>query len=215
MRRCRLLLACTLMPPVQPFAAPIRRVRAVLRASDAEDIDADAARIAEMRKRMEGMFSGAEAPAAPAVKDASAPDTTESPAAAPPVADTPRPSVGAKPPRLGRATQRWTPPTRKSVTKAQDAVPFQRREVRGGRDVVQPRQRDDNIPGVVNFASNPRTFATGGAIVALSFVLYASVFLTGGINNGAARYAGDPEIMGEFFSADVDDRPPPTERVWI
>ena len=44
----------------------------MLRASDAEDIDADAARIAEMRKRMEGMFSGAEAPAAPAVKDASA-----------------------------------------------------------------------------------------------------------------------------------------------
>ena len=127
-------------------------------------------------------------------RTASAPDTTETPAdapsrtpparkptdaAAPSVADTPRPSTGAKPPRLGRATQRWTPPAWKSVTRAQDAAPFQRREVRGGRDVVQPRPRDDNIPGVVNFASNPRTFATGGAIVALSFVLYASVFLSG------------------------------------
>jgi len=69
LRRRRLLLACTLIPPVQPFAAPIRRVRAVLRASDAEDIDAEAARIAEMRTRMEGMFSGAEAPAAPAAED--------------------------------------------------------------------------------------------------------------------------------------------------
>ena len=49
----------------------------MLRASNADDnadeIDADeAARIAEMRKRMEGMFSGAEPEAAPATEDAPA-----------------------------------------------------------------------------------------------------------------------------------------------
>ena len=179
----------------------------MLRASSADDntdeIDADeAARIAEMRKRMEGMFSGTEAEAAPAAEDAPA---TSPPPAAP------------KPPRLGRGTPRWTPPKRRAVTKAQDAEPFTRREVRGGRDVVQERRRnDDNIPGLVNFASDPRTFAAGGAVVALSFVLYVYAFLSGGINDGTARYAGDPETMGsgfDFFASEPDDRP--TERVWI
>ena len=174
----------------------------MLRARNAdENADADeAARIEEMRKRMEGMFSGAEAEAAPATEDA--PRT---------------PSTTAKPPKLGRASsQRWTPPKRRAVTKAQDAEPFTRREVRGGRDVVQERRRnDDNIPGLVNFASDPRTFAAGGAVVALSFVLYVYAFLSGGINDGAARYAGDPETMGggfDFFAAEPDDR---SERVWI
>ena len=206
--RCLLfVLACTLLQQGQPFAPPlcVRKQSAVLRASSADDntdeIDADeAARIAEMRKRMEGMFSGAEAEAAPAAEDA-------------PQA----PSTAAKPPRIGRGAPRWTPPKRRAVTKAQDAEPFTRREVRGGRDVVQERRRnDDNIPGLVNFASDPRTFAAGGAVVALSFVLYAYAFLSGGINDGTARYAGDPETMGsgfDFFAADVDDRP--GERVWI
>ena len=103
------------------------------------------------------------------------------------------------------------------MTKAQDAEPFTRREVRGGRDVVQERRRnDDNIPGLVNFASDPRTFAAGGAVVALSFVLYGYAFLSGGINDGTARYAGDPETMGsgfDFFASEPDDRP--GERVWI
>ena len=180
---------------------------AVLRASDADDIDADeAARIEEMRKRMEGMFSGAEAEAAPATEDAP-----------PTPAERRTPSTTAKPPRLGTGAPRWTPPKRRAVTKAQDAEPFTRREVRGGRDVVQERRRnDDNIPGLVNFASDPRTFAAGGAVVALSFVLYVYTFLSGGINDGTARYAGDPETMGsgfDFFAADVDDRP--GERVWI
>ena len=102
------------------------------------------------------------------------------------------------------------------MTKAQDAEPFTRREVRGGRDVVQERRRtDDNIPGLVNFASDPRTFAAGGAVVALSFVLYVYTFLSGGINDGAARYAGDPETMGggfDFFASEPDR---PDERVWI
>ena len=31
--------------------------------------------------------------------------------------------------------------------------------------------------------------AAGGAVVALSFVLYVYAFLSGGINDGAARYA--------------------------
>ena len=196
-----LLLACTLPQQVLPFAPSWRVRRVLLRASDADDIDADeAARIEEMRKRMEGMFSGAEAEAAPATEDA--PRT---------------PSTTAKPPKLGRASsQRWTPPKRRAVTKAQDAEPFTRREVRGGRDVVQERRRnDDNIPGLVNFASDPRTFAAGGAVVALSFVLYVYTFLSGGINDGAARYAGDPETMGggfDFFAAEPDDR---SERVWI
>ena len=174
----------------------------LLRASDADEIDADeAARIAEMRKRMEGMFSGTEAEAAPATEDA-------------PQA----PSTAPKPPRLGRGTgtPRWTPPKRRAVTKAQDAEPFTRREVRGGRDVVQERRRnDDNIPGLVNFASDPRTFAAGGAVVALSFVLYAYAFLSGGINDGTARYAGDPETMGsgfDFFASEPEER---SERVWI
>ena len=205
MRYLLFVLACTLLQQVQPFVAPIcvRKQSPVLRASSADDntdeIDADeAARIAEMRKRMEGMFSGAEAEAAPATEDAPAP-------------------AARKPPRLGRGTgtPRWTPPKRRAVTKAQDAEPFTRREVRGGRDVVQERRRnDDNIPGLVNFASDPRTFAAGGAIVALSFVLYVYAFLSGGINDGAARYAGDPETMGggfDFFASE----PERSERVWI
>ena len=207
MRYLLFVLACTLLQQVQPFLAPlcVRKRSPVLRASNADDntdeTDADeAARIEEMRKRMEGMFSGAEAEAAPATEDA--PRT---------------PSTTAKPPKLGRASsQRWTPPKRRAVTKAQDAEPFTRREVRGGRDVVQERRRnDDNIPGLVNFASDPRTFAAGGAVVALSFVLYVYTFLSGGINDGAARYAGDPETMGggfDFFAAEPDR---PDERVWI
>ena len=115
------------------------------------------------------------------------------------------------------ARPRWTPPKRRAVTKAQDAEPFTRREVRGGRDVVQERRRnDDNLPGLVNFASDPRTFAAGGAVVALSFVLYVYAFLSGGINDGTARDAGDPETMGsgfDFFASELDDRP--GERVWI
>ena len=215
MRYLPFVLACTLLQQVQPFLAPVcfRKQSPVLRASNADDnadeIDADeAARIAEMRKRMECMFSGAEPEAAPATEDA--------PAAA---ADAPRtPSTAPKPPRLGgRGKPRWTPPKRRAVTKAQDAEPFTRREVRGGRDVVQERRRnDDNIPGLVNFASDPRTFAAGGAIVALSFVLYVYAFLSGGINDGTARYAGDPETMGsgfDFFASEPDDRP--GERVWI
>ena len=204
MRYLPFVLACTLLQQVQPFLAPIcvRKQSPVLRASNADDsaddIDADeAVRIEEMRKRMEGMFSGAEAEATPATEDA-------------PAAPAP------KPPRLGRGTPRWTPPKRRAVTKAQDAEPFTRREVRGGRDVVPERRRnDDNIPGLVNFASDPRTFAAGGAVVALSFVLYVYAFLSGGINDGAARYAGDPETMGggfDFFAAEPDDR---SERVWI
>ncbi|CAH0379064.1 unnamed protein product [Pelagomonas calceolata] len=206
MRYQHFVLACTLLQQGQPFAPPlcVRKQSAVLRASSADDNtdenDADeAARIAEMRKRMEGMFSGAEAEAAPATEDA------------------PAPAAAPKPPRLGRGTPRWTPPKRRAVTKAQDAEPFTRREVRGGRDVVQERRRnDDNIPGLVNFASDPRTFAAGGAIVALSFVLYVYAFLSGGINDGTARYAGDPETMGsgfDFFASEPDDRP--GERVWI
>ena len=203
MRYLFLVLACTLLQQGQPFVAPVcvRKQSPVLRASSADDNtdEIDASRIEEMRKRMEGMFSGAEDEAAPAAEDA--------PAAAP------------KPPRLGRGTgtPRWTPPKRRAVTKAQDAEPFTRREVRGGRDVVQERRRnDDNIPGLVNFASDPRTFAAGGAVVALSFVLYVYTFLSGGINDGTARYAGDPETMGsgfDFFASEPDDRP--GERVWI
>ena len=74
--------------------------------------------------------------------------------------------------------------------------------MRGGRDVVQERRRnDDNIPGLVNFASDPRTFAAGGAVVALSFVLYVYAFLSGGINDGIGGGArlGDPETMGSGF----------------
>ena len=212
MRYLPFVLASTLLQQVQPFLAPIcvRKQSPVLRASNADDntdeIDADeAARIEEMRKRMEGMFSGAEAEAAPATEDAP-----------PTPAERRTPSTTAKPPKLGRGTPRWTPPKRRAVTKAQDAEPFTRREVRGGRDVVQERRRnDDNIPGLVNFASDPRTFAAGGAVVALSFVLYVYAFLSGGINDGAARYAGDPETMGggfDFFAAEPDDR---SERVWI
>ena len=205
MRYLPFVLACTLLQQVQPFLAPlcVRKQSPVLRASNQDDAD-EAARIEEMRKRMEGMFSGAEAEAAPATEDAPA--------------DAPRtPSTTAKPPRLGTGAPRWTPPKRRAVTKAQDAEPFTRREVRGGRDVVQERRRnDDNIPGLVNFASDPRTFAAGGAVVALSFVLYAYAFLSGGINDGTARYAGDPETMGggfDFFASEPDDRP--GERVWI
>ena len=213
MRYLPFVLVCTLLQQVRPFLAPlcVRKKSPVLRASNADDnADADAdeaARIEEMRKRMEGMFSGAEPEAAPATEDA--------PAAA---ADAPRtPSTAPKPPRLGgRGKPRWTPPKRRAVTKAQDAEPFTRREVRGGRDVVQERRRnDDNIPGLVNFASDPRTFAAGGAVVALSFVLYVYTFLSGGINDGTARYAGDPETMGsgfDFFASEPEER---SERVWI
>ena len=210
MRYLPFVLACTLLQQVQPFLAPlcVRKRSPLLRASNADDnTDADeAARIEEMRKRMEGMFSGAEAEAAPATDDAP-----------PTPAERRTPSTTAKPPRLGTGAPRWTPPKRRAVTKAQDAEPFARREVRGGRDVVPERRRsDDNIPGLVNFASDPRTFAAGGAIVALSFVLYVYAFLSGGINDGTARYAGDPETMGsgfDFFASEPDDRP--GERVWI
>jgi hypothetical protein len=213
MRYQHFVLACTLLQQGQPFAPPlcVHKQSPVLRASSADDntdeIDADeAARIAEMRKRMEGMFSGAEAEAAPAAE-----------VAPPTPAERRTPSTTAKPPKLGRGAPRWTPPKRRAVTKAQDAEPFTRREVRGGRDVVQERRRnDDNIPGLVNFASDPRTFAAGGAVVALSFVLYVYTFLSGGINDGTARYAGDPETMGsgfDFFASEPDDRP--AERVWI
>ena len=202
MRYLLLVLTCTLFQQVQPFVSPlcVRKQSPVLRASNQDDAD-EAARIEEMRKRMEGMFSGAEAEAAPATEDA-------------PQTERRTPSTTAKPPRLGTGAPRWTPPKRRAVTKAQDAEPFTRREVRGGRDVVQERRRtDDNIPGLVNFASDPRTFAAGGAVVALSFVLYVYAFLSGGINDGAARYAGDPETMGggfDFFASE-----PASERVWI
>ncbi len=200
MRYLLFVLVCTLLQQGQPFVAPVCvKQSPMLRASNPDD-NAEAARIEEMRKRMEGMFSGTEAEAAPATEDA------------------PAPAAAPKPPRLGRGgAPRWTPPKRRAVTKAQDAEPFARREVRGGRDVVQERRRnDDNIPGLVNFASDPRTFAAGGAVVALSFVLYAYAFLSGGINDGTARYAGDPETMGsgfDFFASEPDDRP--GERVWI
>ena len=145
---------------------------------------------------MEGMFSGAEAEAAPATEDA-------------PQA----PSTAAKPPRLGRGTPRWTPPKRRAVTKAQDAEPFTRREVRGGRDVVQERRRnDDNIPGLVNFASDPRTFAAGGAVVALSFVL-TPPFLSGEQTARRATPATPAMGSGFYTSRQTDDRP--GERVWI
>ena len=160
MRYLPFVLACTLLRQVQPFAPSWRVRRVLLSANDADEIDADeAARIEEMRKRMEGMFSGAEAEAAPATEDA--PASTAAP----------------KPPRLGRASsQRWTPPKRRAVTKAQDAEPFTRREVRGGRDVVQERrQTDDNIPGLVNFASDPRTFAAGGAVFYIFYLIRMSV----------------------------------------
>ena len=205
MRYLLLVLTCTLFQQVQPFVSPlcVRKQSPVLRASNQDDAD-EAARIEEMRKRMEGMFSGAEAEAAPATDDAP-----------PTPAERRAPSTAAKPPRLGTGAPRWTPPKRRAVTKAQDAEPFTRREVRGGRDVVQERRRtDDNIPGLVNFASDPRTFAAGGAVVALSFVLYVYTFLSGGINDGAARYAGDPETLGggfDFFAAE----PERSERVWI
>ena len=206
MRHLLLVLACTRLQQVQPFVSPlcVRKQSPVLRASNQDDAD-EAARIEEMRKRMEGMFSGAEAEAAPATEDAP-----------PTPAERRTPSTTAKPPRLGTGAPRWTPPKRRAVTKAQDAEPFTRREVRGGRDVVQERRRtDDNIPGLVNFASDPRTFAAGGAVVALSFVLYVYTFLSGGINDGTARYAGDPETMGggfDFFASEPEER---SERVWI
>ena len=223
MRYLHFVLTCTLFQQVQPFVSPlcVRKQSPVLRASNQDDAD-EAARIEEMRKRMEGMFSGAEAEAAPAVEDAPATPSTadrpagETPRTPPARAPADRPSTAPKPPRLGRGAPRWTPPKRRAVTKAQDAEPFTRREVRGGRDVVQERRRnDDNIPGLVNFASDPRTFAAGGAVVALSFVLYVYAFLSGGINDGAARYAGDPETMGggfDFFASEPDR---PDERVWI
>ena len=72
MRYLPFVLACTLLQQGQPFAPPlcVRKQSPVLRASNADDntdeIDADE----EMRKRMEGMFSGAEAEAAPAAEDA-------------------------------------------------------------------------------------------------------------------------------------------------
>ena len=213
MRYLLFVLVSTLVQQGQPFAPPlcVHKQSPVLRASSADDntdeIDADeAARIEEMRQRMEGMFSGAEAEAAPAAEDAP-----------PTPAERRTPSTAPKPPRLGgRGKPRWTPPKRRAVTKAQDAEPFTRREVRGGRDVVQERRRnDDNIPGLVNFASDPRTFAAGGAVVALSFVLYVYTFLSGGINDGTARYAGDPETMGsgfDFFASEPEER---SERVWI
>ena len=79
MRYLLFVLACTRLQQGQPFVAPlcVHKQSPVLRASSADDntdeIDADeAARIEEMRKRMEGMFSGAEAEAAPAAEDAPA-----------------------------------------------------------------------------------------------------------------------------------------------
>jgi len=95
------------------------------------------------------------------------------------------------------------------VTKAQDAEPFQRREIRVGSDkipvdVVQQRSRDrqdDNIPGFVNFASDPRTFAAGGAVVALSFVLYASVYLSGGSTTARVGMWGRSPSWAEIISS--------------
>ena len=73
MRYLPFVLACTLLRQGQPFVAPVcvRKQSPVLRARDETDAD-EAARIEEMRKRMEGMFSGAEAEAAPAAEDAPA-----------------------------------------------------------------------------------------------------------------------------------------------
>ena len=139
MRYLPFVLAGTLLQQGQPFAPPSMRPQAVTcaeskRADDnTDEIDADeAARIEEMRKRMEGMFSGAEAEAAPAAEDAPATGAAAAP----------------KPPRLGRGDAAL------DAAEAARAVtrPRTRSRSRDGRcgaaatSSQERRRNDDNIP---------------------------------------------------------------------
>ena len=71
--------------------------------------------------------------------------------------------------------------------------------------------------GLVNRAADPRTFAAVGTALALSFVLYLSVFLSGGIDDGSRRYlddtvAGDDNVALPQAARNFDDI---SERIWI
>ena len=122
-------------------------------------------------------------------------------------------------PRLGR--ERWASPGKSSDDGAASAgarEPFsRRREVRGGRDV--PETSGTRVGTEFRFldrASDPRTFAAGGAVLALSFVFYLYVFLTGGIDGGDLRYL-DESISGDdgvALPATKYDQSP-GETVWI
>ena len=122
------------------------------------------------------------------------------------------------PPKLGAA--RWAPPSKKgdAPTGAGQVRPFaRRREVRGGRDVPYSRNPYREEFGLVNRAADPRTFAAVGTALALSFVLYLSVFLSGGIDDGARRYlddtvAGDDNVALPQAARNFDDI---SERIWI
>ena len=123
-----------------------------------------------------------------------------------------------KPPKkLGAA--RWAPPAKGDApTSAGGVEPFaRRREVRGGRDVPYSRNPYREEFGLVNRAADPRTFAAVGTALALSFVLYLSVFLSGGIDDGARRYlddtvAGDDNVALPQAARNFDDV---SERIWI
>ena len=122
-----------------------------------------------------------------------------------------------KPPKLGAA--RWAPPAKGDApTSAGQVRPFaRRREVRGGRDVPYSRNPYREEFGLVNRAADPRTFAAVGTALALSFVLYLSVFLSGGIDDGARRYlddtvAGDDNVALPQAARNFDDI---SERIWI
>ena len=122
-----------------------------------------------------------------------------------------------KPPKLGAA--RWAPPAKGDApTSAGQVQPFaRRREVRGGRDVPYSRNPYREEFGLVNRAADPRTFAAVGTALALSFVLYLSVFLSGGIDDGSRRYlddtvAGDDNVALPQAARNFDDI---SERIWI
>lgn len=121
------------------------------------------------------------------------------------------------PPKLGAA--RWAPPAKGDApTSAGQVRPFaRRREVRGGRDVPYSRNPYREEFGLVNRAADPRTFAAVGTALALSFVLYLYVFLSGGIDDGSRRYlddtvAGDDNVALPQAARNFDDV---SERIWI
>ncbi|KAJ1460064.1 hypothetical protein M885DRAFT_509763 [Pelagophyceae sp. CCMP2097] len=80
--------------------------------------------------------------------------------------------------------QRWRPP---------GSSGFRRREIKNGKDVPDsPYIRDvDRPPWFLAAATDPRSFSVVGGFVALSFVAYIGIFLSGGINDGASRFDAD------------------------
>lgn len=86
--------------------------------------------------------------------------------------------------------------------------PFMRNEVRAGVNVGRQRSRDRFEEASLTTIVRPESFAVLGALVVVIFVVYLGVFLLGGIDDGAMRYAPfEADTSAESFGAVVPGDP--------